>query len=117
MSTLGKPKPANSPKTGWSKYEQSMAEWRIKVPGHPPLRNRNHPPDLESSTCPTKTYRPWKNCTQFDTLPSELLHNIDTWHSGIIHCDNFKPVLVRLTQRNPLFFPTNPYKLKYVPFD
>ena len=58
-----------------------------------------------------------KNCTQLDSLPSEILHNIDIWNARLVHCKKLKPVLVWITQHH-LFLPAyDSYELKYSPFD
>ena len=87
MSTLGKHKPTNLPKTGWGKtgWWYCDTEWRIKVPGLPALLNRHHPPTLEASTFPTKDSRPSKHFTQFNTLPMYILNTIYMWYLSLVH--------------------------------
>ena len=43
-----------------------------------------------------------KNCTQFDTLPSDTLYTVETWHFILVHCNNFKKLLAQLRQHNPI---------------
>ena len=113
MYTWGKPKTANFPNTGWV---HSDPEWKTKAPVCPPLLNLHHPPILEDSTCLTKKYCSSKYYTQCNTLPSDLLHTIDMVHLGLVHCNNFKPVLAQITQQNPLLRSNMSYKLMYVSF-
>ena len=70
-------------------------EWRIKVPEHPPFLNqqKNY---HEVFTLPTKKYCSSKNCTQFDTLPSDTLHNILTWNLSLVHHEKIRIVMVQL---------------------
>ena len=107
----------------WVQSENSIAEWlqhirnkSIQAPWHPPIFTLNHPPTLEASTCPTKRIS-YKNCTQFDFLPLELLHNIDMLHVGLVHCNELNSVLVILTQHHPVLCASTAYELKYSPFD
>ena len=107
----------------WVQYEKSTAAWiqrirnkSIQAPGIPTFLITHHPPTLESSTSPTKTFS-HKKCTQLDSLPLELLHNIDMRHAGIVNHKKLKPVLVQLTQKHPVLFEYTSYKLKYNPFD
>ena len=57
----------------------------IKVPGHPTLPNLQNPPLLEVFTCPAKNSFSLKIYTQFDTLPSDILLNIDEWHFILVN--------------------------------
>ena len=107
----------------WGQYEKSIAAWihsikteRIHVPGYPPSIKQHHLPTLEASTHPTEKSCSSKNFTQFDSLPSELLRNIFMWHLGLVHRRKLKPVLVQLTQHNPIIRVSKSYKLKYSPF-
>ena len=76
-----------------------------------------HPPTLEASTCPTKNNYSYKNCARLDSLPSELLHNIDMLHAGLVHCNKLKSFLVWLAQHHPVLCASTSYKLKYAPFE
>ena len=90
----------------------------IHPPGRPPFIMIYHPPTLEAYTCPTKKSCYSKNYTQFNSLPLYLLQNIGMWHAGLVHWSKkLKPVLVWLTQHNPVLRASTPYKIKYVPFD
>ena len=121
MSTWGKHN--KSPMSGWVQHGKSMLSWlhsiltaQIEVTGRPPLLKWHHRPTLEDFDLLTKTSF-IKKCTQFNILPSDLLHTIDTWHLGIVHHNNLKPVLAQLNQHNPVLRDSNSYKLKYLTFD
>ena len=108
----------------WGQYEkaiealiQCIRNKRIQAPGRPPFLAINHPPKLEASTRPTKNYFSSKNLRQFDSLPSDLLHNIFMCHASLVHRNKLKIFLVQLTQRHPVIFASTSYKLKYIPFD
>ena len=108
----------------WVQYEKSIASCihrirnkRTHSPGRPPFFTLHHPPTPEASTCPTFTNHSYKNCTQLDSLPSELLHNIDMWRAGLVNHIKLKPVLVQITQYYPVLCASTFYKLKYPPFD
>ena len=88
----------------------------IKTPGCPHLLTLHHPPTLEDFTRQTKKCS-YKNFTQLDSLPSELLHNIYMWNAGLVHCNKLKPVLVWLIQHHPVLSENKSYELKYTPFD
>ena len=107
----------------WGKSDKYTIEWinpirkrRIKVPVNPTLLMLNYPPTLEASTLPIKFF-PYKNCTQFNSLPLELLHKIDMWHAGIVHHNKLKLVLVKLTQHHTVLCVSTSNKLKYAPFE
>ena len=72
---------------------------RIQSPGLPPFLTLHHPPTLESSTGLTKNYFPSKNCTQFNSLPSNLLHNIVMGNAGILH-HNKKIIITTHTKQS-----------------
>ena len=72
-------------------------------------------PYLEFSTRPTKIYRSSKNCTHFDTLPSDIFHNIYMWNFSLLHHEKFNIFLAQITQHNPFLCSNRSYKLKYVP--
>ena len=74
----------------------------IQAPGRPPFIMLHHPPTIEASTRPTKKSCYSKNCTQFNSLPSDLLYNIFMGHAGLSCRKKIKPVLVQLTQHNPV---------------
>ena len=95
---------------------QHISNENIHVPGHPPLLTRHYPPTLETSTLPTKNSCSFKNCTKFDSLPLYLLHNIDMWHLGILHCNKLIPFLAQLTQNNPIICASTYHNLKYITF-
>ena len=78
---------------------------------------QHHPPTLEAFTCMTKKSCSSKNSTQFNSLPSDLIHIVDMWHLGIVYYNKFKLVLPQPTQQNPVFHASTSYKLKYDPFD
>ena len=87
---MGKPKPTNFPKTvwgypGWFCY---YPEWQIKVSVRSTLLKLCHPPTLEFSTRSNKNSCSSKNCTQFNTLPSDILNTIDTWYFSLVHHKN-----------------------------
>ena len=88
---------------------------RIQAPWRPPFLTIHHPPTIEASTCPTKKCS-YKNCTQLDSLPLELLHNIDMWHASIVNCKKLKRVSLLLKQHHPVICASTSNKLKYVPF-
>ena len=88
----------------------------IQAPGRPPFLTLHYPPTLEVSIFPTKRSCFSQNCTQFDSFPSDILHNIGIFHMGLVHCNNLKPDLAQITQNNPIIFMSKSYKLKYVPF-
>ena len=107
----------------WGQYEKSVKVWLLRIsnksiqaPGNPPVFTLNHPPTLEASTRSTKNISSYINCTQFDFLPLEILHNIDMWHAVLVHCNQLKPILVRLTQHRPVLLFYIAYDLKYFPF-
>ena len=73
---------------------------------------------LEASSCPTKKNISSKNCTQLDSLPYELYHNIDMWNGVlVVHHNKLKPVLVRFTQHHTVLCESTSYEIKYIPFD
>ena len=88
----------------------------IHPPGIHPFLTLHHPPTLESSNLPIKKSCSSKNYTQLDSLTLDLLHDIGMLHAGLVHCNKWKPVLVRLTQHHPYLRASNSYKLKYAPF-
>ena len=107
----------------WGQSEKSIVAWiqrisneSIHEPGRHALTTLHHTPTLEYSTCPTKSFS-YKNCTQLDSLLSELLHNIDMWNAGLAHHKKLKLVLVRLTQHRPVLREPLTYKTTYAPFD
>ena len=79
----------------------------------PSSSNITHPP-LKSTLTLLKIPVHQKNYTQFNTLPSEILNTIDTWHLNLVHQDNFQKVLAQLTHNNKLLSSTRYYRLKYV---
>ena len=89
---------------------------RIHAPWRPPFLTLHHPPTLESSTRQSKNDCSPKNCTQLDSLPLDMLHNICMWDAGLVHSNKLKPVLVELTQHHPVLHASTSYKLKYIPF-
>ena len=89
----------------------------IQYPGRPTFLTLHHLTTLESSTCPTKNYCSFKNCTQFYYPSSYILQNIGMWHAGLLHGIKIKLVLERLKQQNTIIFASKAYKLKYVPFE
>ena len=108
----------------WSQTDKAISAWihrtsnrRIKAPVCTPFLMINHPTTLEYSTLPTKNKYPHKNCTQLDSLPSEILHKIDMWHAGLLHHNKLKQVLVQFTQHPPVLCAHFSEKLKYSPFD
>ena len=54
---------------------------------------------------------------QLDSLPSELLHNIDMWNAGVVYGIKLKLVLMRLTQHHPFLRAYTYDKMKYTPFE
>ena len=71
----------------WGKSEKFIHAWlhrisnkSIKAPGCPPFLTLHHLPTLEASNHPTKNYCFSKNCTQFDSLQSDLIHKIVMCH-------------------------------------
>ena len=107
----------------WGKSDKYISEWihciknkRIQAPGHPTFLMLHHPPTLEFSTRPTKTF-PTKNCTLLDSLPLELIYDIGMWHAVLLYCNKLKPVLVRLTLHYPVLCATTSYKLKNAPLE
>ena len=93
---------------------QRIGNERIQAPGLLYFLTWHHPTTLEASTCLTKNSCSSKNCTQFDSLPSDLLCNICMWNLGVVHSKKLKPVLARLTQHNPILCASTSYKLKYI---
>ena len=75
----------------------------------------HHPTTLAASTRPTKKHPPSKNSKQFDSLPSDLLHNIGVWHAGLVHYNKLKLVLEWPAQQNPVLCDSKPYKPKICP--
>ena len=107
----------------WGQSEKYIAEWthhirteRLQAPGYPQLLTRHHPNNPEASTCLLKHSCLFKNCTQFDSLPFDLLHNINMLYSFLLYCNKQKPILAQLTQHNPIICMSTSYKTKYVPF-
>ena len=90
---------------------------RVQAPVRPPFLSLHQPPTHEASTCPTLKNRDYKNHTQLDSLPSELLHNIEMWNTGHVNYNKVKLVLFQLTQHHPVLCAYKYYKLKYPPFD
>ena len=88
----------------------SMSQNALPHSSNPP------PPSLEDYTYPKKQSCSSKNHTQFNTLPSDILHTIGTWNFRIVHHNKFNKVLVQITQQNQLLCSIISYKLKYVPF-
>ena len=95
---------------------QHIRHKKIQAPGRPPVLTPHHPPTLEASTLPTKKCL-YKNFTQLDFLPLELLHKIYMWHEGLVHHNQLKPVVVKITQHHPVLSASTAYDLKFVPFD
>ena len=100
----------------WGQYEKSIAALihhiRTKMtqtPGQHPLLIWHHPPNLEDFIRLTKNSCSSKNCTQFDSLPSDLLHNIDMWNLGLVHRNKLKSVLDQITQQNFIIFASTSY--------
>ena len=93
----------------------SILNAKIEVPRYPPLLTQHHPPTLETSTHPTKNALSSKHFTQFDSLPSDLIHNIYMYHLSLVHCDNSKTVWYGLTRHDPVLCASKFYKLKYFP--
>ena len=107
----------------WGQSEKSIAAWihfistkRIQDPGRTPFLTLYHTYNLEASTLPTKNSCTSQNCTQFNSLPPDLLHNISMFHAGLVHHNKLKPVILWITQQNPVSLVPKSYKLKYVPF-
>ena len=101
----------------WGQCEKCIDAWihlirakRIEAPGLLPFLTLHHPPTLEGSACPTENSCSSKNCTHLDYFQSELLHNIYMWHTGIVHWNKIKPVLVQLTQHHPVICAPKYYK-------
>ena len=90
---------------------------RIKAPGLTLFLTIHHPPTIGYHTLPTNNHCYSQDCTQLGSLLSQLIHNIDMWHAGIVHRNKLKPVLVHLTQHHPVFCASTSYELKYSPFD
>ena len=88
---------------------------KTQAPGSPTLLTLNPSPNLESSTCLNKKSCSSKNFKHLDSLPSNLLHNINMWHSGLLHQNIMKPVLAQLTHHNPVLRASKSYELKYSP--
>ena len=89
MSEWGKPKHTTFPtspwwNSGWGKLDH------FKVPGSPPLLKSQNPSSLEVSTCPNKNYCSSKLCTQFYTLPSDILRTIDPRNFSLVHHKKIK---------------------------
>ena len=105
-------------------YEKYIYVWlhrirtkMIQAPGRPPLIMLHHPPPIEASTRLNKNSYSSKNCTQFDSLPSDLLRHIDMWHVVLVHCNKLKTLLAQFIQHHPVLHESTTYKLKYAPFD
>ena len=105
----------------YEKYISTWIQWisteSIQDLGFLPFLTWHHPPTLEASNLPTKKYFPSKHCTQFDSFPLDLLHNIYMWRSGFLHHNKLKPVLGWIKQHNTVICSYTSYALKYVPFD
>ena len=69
---------------------------------------QHHPPTLEASTHPTKKTCFYKYCRQLNLLPLERLHYIDMWHTGLVHHNQLKPVLVWLKKHHTVFVRPRP---------
>ena len=103
--------------------------WEIYRSMNPPYQDCKDPGTRTSShTHATPPTHPWrfhlanknssyKNFTQLDFFPLELLHNIDVWYAGLVNHNQLKQVLVRLTHHHPFLHASTAYNLKYVPFD
>ena len=107
----------------WIQFEKSIASWihhinnkSIKAPGRHPFITIHHPPTLEASNWPDKNNCSYQNCTQLDSLPSELLHEIGLCNAGLVHGNKLKPVLFQLTKHHPVLRASTSYKLTYSPF-
>ena len=94
-----------------------IATKRIHTPVRTPFLTLHHPPTIEDNTLPNEEVLFLQKSTQFDSLPSDLLHNIEIWHACIVDCNKLKPVSAQLTQHNPVLCVSKSYKLKYSPFD
>ena len=108
----------------WRQSNKDILVWihristkQIHATGRPPFLTLHPLPTLEDFTRPTKNYSSSKNCTQFDFLPSEILHNISTWYAGIVRNNKLKSFLAQLTQFNSVLHAYTSYKLKYAPFN
>ena len=108
----------------WDRYEKDTSACihcirskSIQDPGRPPLLTLHQPSTLEASTCMTKNSCSSKNCTQFNPLPSDLIHNIGMWHAGLVQPNKLKPSLMKITQHNPVLRASKSYKLKFPPFE
>ena len=84
----------------WDQYEKSMATWlycisnaSITHPVFTPYLMQNCLTTLEASTFLEKVLFIQRKFTHFNSLPSDLLHDIDMCHLGIVHHNNIKPVL------------------------
>ena len=82
-----------------------------------PCSRSKTPPKVEFFTRPDKNACSPTIRTQFDTLPSDLLCNINKWHFTLVHLKKIKKFLTRLTHKNPALHSTRYYKLKYLPSD
>ena len=106
----------------WGQSDKYIAAWihhisnkRFRHHGIlPSSRHTTHPPlELPLTQLFEKLL---KNCTQVDSLPSELLHNIYIWRAGLVHHNKLKLAFVLLTQHHPVICVSTSYKLKCPPF-
>ena len=104
----------------WGQSDKSISAWlhgistkSILSPGRPSFLTLHHPTILESSTFQTEKYVSSKNWTRFNSLPSDLLHNICMWNAGLLHHNKLKPVLVQATLHRPVICEFKYYKLHY----
>ena len=102
----------------WEKYDKAIAAWlhrintkRIHVPGRPQLLTLHHPPTLEAYTWPNKKSCSSKKWTQFDSLPSNLLHNIGMWHAGLVNHNKTNKSWI--DSHNKIHFFVRPIPMKY----
>ena len=108
----------------WDQSDKSMSAGihsistaSIKAPGSPPLLMQHHLTTLEASTFLTKNTCSSKHYTKLYPLQSDLLCDINTWHSGLVNHNKLKPVLARHKKHNLCLRVLTAYKLKYVHFD
>ena len=108
----------------WGQSEKAIAAClhhigteKIQAPGRPAFLTLHHPPTLESPTWPTKKSCYSKNCTQCDSIPSDLLHSIGMCHAVLVQHNKIKLVLAQLTKLNTITCASRSYKLKYAPFN
>ena len=90
----------------WGQYEKAIVPWiyrirtkRIQASGRHPLLTLHHLPNLEAFTNWNKKSCSSQNCTQFDSLPLDFLHNVGIWNTCLVHCNKLKFLGVNHTKK------------------